>query len=257
MERSRDAGRSGRPAVESILLAGGFSRRFGDREKITAEIAGEPMLRRVARTVEPLSRRLVVSCRREQRDALAAALGGTDAPDPPDVPVSFAFDDRPDGGPLAGIAASVGELGDAAATLVLGGDFPLVRTETFEGLLSALGGEFDHAFGDGFGGAFDDATPVEAALPSVDGRLQPLCAACRTDALRAGVASVGEPRDRAVLSAFDALSVRTVPAAELPGGAASFGNVNTPADLRELSRTIDSGFESASESASATGGGEQ
>ena len=224
---------SGDVAVESVLLAGGFSRRFGDREKLTADVAGEPMIRRIARTVEPLSRRLVVSCRREQRDELAAALGATDGRER-DIPVSFAFDDRPDGGPLAGLASSVDEIGDDTdATLVLGGDFPLVRTAAFENLLTALGGEFG------------DGAPAEAALPSVDDRLQPLCAACRTGALRSGVASVGEARNRAVLSAFDPLSVRTIPADQLPGGEASFRNVNTPTDLREIAQAIEAKTPSA------------
>ena len=228
MTRSCDGETPGDAAVESILLAGGFSRRFGDREKLTAVLAGEPMVRRVARTVEPLSRRIVVSCRREQRDGLATALSATED-DERDVPVSFAFDDRPDGGPLAGLASSVDEIGeDVDGTLVIGGDFPLVRTAAFETLLGALGGEFG------------DGEPVDAALPSVDGRRQPLCAACRTDALRASLAAVETPYNRAVLAAFDSLSVRTVPAGKLPGGNASFRNVNTPADLRELARAIES-----------------
>ena len=226
MDRNCDGVSPGDAVVESIILAGGFSRRFGDREKLAADVAGEPMIRRVVRTVEPLSRRLVVSCRREQRDGLAAALGATDGRDR-DVPVSFAFDDRPDGGPLAGLASAIDEIGDDTdATLVLGGDFPLVRTAAFETLLTALGGEFG------------DGPPADATLPSVGGRLQPLCAACRTDALRSGVASLEQVRNRAVLSAFDPLSVRAVPADQLPGGEASFRNVNTPTDLREIVQTI-------------------
>ncbi|AUX09114.1 molybdenum cofactor guanylyltransferase [Halalkaliarchaeum desulfuricum] len=228
MERSCGGEPPGDVVVESILLAGGFSRRFGDREKLTAAVAGEPMVRRVARTVEPLSRRLVVSCRRAQREELAAALGATDGAKR-DVPVSFAFDDRPDGGPLAGLASSVDEIGDDAdATFVLGGDFPLVRTATVETLLTALGGEFG------------DREPVDAAVPSVDGRLQPLCAACRTDALRAAVTAVETPHNRAMLSVFDPLSVRTIPADQLPGGDSSFRNVNTPADLQEITGRIES-----------------
>ncbi|MDR5673397.1 Molybdopterin-guanine dinucleotide biosynthesis protein A [Halalkaliarchaeum sp. AArc-CO] len=227
MDRNCDGVSPGDAVVESIILAGGFSRRFGDREKLTADVAGEPMIRRVVRTVEPLSRRIVASCRREQRDGLAAALGTTDGPDR-DVPVSFAFDDRPDGGPLAGLASAIDEIGDDTdATLVFGGDFPLVKTAAFETLLTALGGEFG------------EGPPADAALPSVGSRLQPLCAACRTDALRSGVTSLEQVRNRAVLSAFDPLSVRAVPADQLPGGEASFRNVNTPTDLREITQTIE------------------
>lgn len=230
MERSRDEGSPEERSVESIVLAGGFSRRFGDREKLTARIAEQPMVRRVARTVAPLSGRIVVSCRREQREQLAAALGVDDASaiegdataTSLEVPVSFAFDDRPDGGPLAGLASAAAAVGDETeAVLVIGGDFPLVPTAAFETLCGKLG-------------------EADVAVPSIDDRLQPLCAVWRAEALEAGIATVDDPHDRAVLAAFDPVVVREIPAERLPGGESSFRNVNTPAQLREISREIGS-----------------
>lgn len=237
MEWSRDGRSREDPAVESIVLAGGFSRRFGDREKLTAPVGDEPMLRRVVRTVEPLSRQVVVNCRREQRGQFEEAL---DPPDARSVPVTFSFDDPPDGGPLAGLATAIDAV-DADAAIVIGGDLPLVRTDALAALLSALGEEF------GGGGDESDPESVDAALPSVDGRLQPLCAACRTPPLRTELAAIPDPRDRPVVAAFDDLSIRTVPASRLPGGETSFGNVNTPGDRREVTRLLEG------RSASATG----
>ncbi|MEF8780485.1 MAG: molybdenum cofactor guanylyltransferase [Haloferacaceae archaeon] len=278
MERSCDEQSDRESAVEAIVLAGGFSRRFGDREKLTAPIAGEPMLRRVVRTVEPLSRRIVVSCRRDQQAAFEAALApdeDVDVPTAPgdapgvsgevptasrNVPVTFSFDDPPDCGPLAGLATAIGAV-EADATIVVGGDLPLLRTGALAALLAALGGEFGPvgrgtgiaSGGDDRGEAVEDGDgtrePVDAAVPTVDGRLQPLCSVCRTRRLRSNLASIPDPRDRPVVAAFEGLSVREVPASRLPGGEASFGNVNTPADRREVASRL------AGRVAPASGGG--
>lgn len=253
MERSRDE-QSGREfAVEAIVLAGGFSRRFGDREKLMAPIAGEPMLRRTVRRVKPLSRRVVVSCRRDQQAAFEAALapdedGGASTASE-DVPVTFSFDDPPDCGPLAGLATAIDAV-EGDATIVVGGDLPLIRTGALAALLAALGGELGAVgrrptveSGDGEHAAVvtdgeGTRDRVDAAVPTVDGRLQPLCSVCRTRRLRSRLAAIPDPRDRPVVAAFEGLSTREVPASQLPGGEASFRNVNTPADHREIASRL-------------------
>jgi molybdopterin-guanine dinucleotide biosynthesis protein A len=96
------------------IIAGGRSTRFGDRDKSVAELAGVPMIRRVADRLagvddpvppgaaraaggDPAVDDLVISCRPDQRDAIAVALDGLP------LPVTWALDEAPDLGPVAGI----------------------------------------------------------------------------------------------------------------------------------------------------------
>ncbi len=69
--------------------------------------------------------------------------------------------------------------------------------------------------------------PVDAVVPvDASGRAQPLCAAYRTDALRAGLAAVGELADRPVRAALAALRV-----VEWAPPAESVLDIDTDADL--------------------------
>ena len=90
-----------------VIVAGGRSTRFGDADKAVAELAGTPMVRRVADRVAPAVDEVVVNCRADQREAIDAALDGFDHP------VSFALDPEPDLGPLAGIAVGLDAAGSS------------------------------------------------------------------------------------------------------------------------------------------------
>jgi len=118
------------------IVAGGRSTRFGDADKATAELAGTPMIRRVADRLagaddpvppgaaragggEPVVDDVVVNCRPDQRDAIEAAMAGYP------LPVACALDEEPDLGPMAGIRnacrAAPGEY-----ALVVACDMPFV-----------------------------------------------------------------------------------------------------------------------------------
>ena len=117
-----------------VIVAGGRSTRFGDADKAVTELAGTPMIRRVADRVAPAVDEVVVNCRADQREAIDAALDGFDHP------VSFALDPEPDLGPLAGIAAGLDAAGGTYA-LVVACDMPFVASA----LVSSL---FERAEGD-------------------------------------------------------------------------------------------------------------
>ena len=87
------------------IVAGGRSTRFGDRDKAVAELAGVPMIRRVADRLagtddpvppgatraaggDPLVGEVVINCRPDQREAIDAALAGFP------LPVTWAVDDE-------------------------------------------------------------------------------------------------------------------------------------------------------------------
>ena len=160
-----------------LIVAGGRSTRFGETDKAVAELAGRPLVAHVANGLESHVDQLIVSCRRQQREAIAAALSEID------LPVSFAFDDR-EVGPLGGICDGL-QASDSEWTLVVGCDFPFVDTEAIETLASA------------------EANAVDAVVFQYpDGSIQPLCGRYRTHPARVGsqrLLSAGEYRAQALV----------------------------------------------------------
>ncbi|PSQ58826.1 MAG: molybdenum cofactor guanylyltransferase [Halobacteriales archaeon SW_9_67_25] len=157
-----------------VIVAGGRSTRFGDRDKAVADLAGTPMIRRVADRIGTVVDELVVNCRADQVEAIEAALSG-------DLEPTFAPDDRPDEGPIAGIATGLAAV-EAEYALVVACDMPFV----------------DPAF---VAYLFERAAGHDAAVPRPDEWLQttqavyrtgPMVAACE-DALDRGEGRIVEP----------------------------------------------------------------
>ncbi|MFP8954741.1 molybdenum cofactor guanylyltransferase [Natrialbaceae archaeon A-arb3/5] len=115
-----------------VVLAGGHSTRFGERDKAVADLAGTPMIRRVVDRIEPVVDSLVVNCREDQVSAIRAALdSGPDA--------SFAVDPVPDRGPMAGIMTGL----RAATTefaFVVACDMPFVDSDLASHLFERAAG---------------------------------------------------------------------------------------------------------------------
>lgn len=94
------------------IIAGGRSTRFGDSDKAVAELAGTPMIRRVAEGLAAATDALVVNCRPDQREAIERALDGYENP------VRFAEDPETDRGPMAGIGTACRAAAEAGAEYV-------------------------------------------------------------------------------------------------------------------------------------------
>lgn len=58
----------------AVILAGGYSNRFGDQEKAIAELEGESLVQRVTKRVTNAVDEVIVNCRRDQRRAIETAL---------------------------------------------------------------------------------------------------------------------------------------------------------------------------------------
>lgn len=191
-----------------VVVAGGRSTRFGDREKALAEVNGEPMLRRVVEALGTVTDEVVVNCRRDQRDAFAAALDGVD------TGVRFALDEQPDEGPLVGLERALSAVGTDRA-VVLGCDMPLADPAGLSAMLDGLGSEGD------------------AVVPTTDGGPEPLHAVYRIGpALTAARAAIddGERSLRALLAR---LAVEELPVGdEIP--AQSVTSVDTAAALAAI-----------------------
>ncbi|MFB6096281.1 MAG: molybdenum cofactor guanylyltransferase [Haloferacaceae archaeon] len=102
-----------------VIVAGGRSTRFGDADKAVADLAGTPMIRRVADRIASEVDELVVNCRPDQVDAIDAALSGYGHP------IRVAEDEEPDQGPMAGIRTGL-RAAEAEFGFVVACDMPFV-----------------------------------------------------------------------------------------------------------------------------------
>lgn len=217
-----------------LIVAGGRSTRFEDRDKAVAELAGVPMIRRVADSIEALIDELVINCRSEQTDSLGAALEGYERP------VRFAEDEEPNRGPMAGIRTGLHAVEETYA-FVVACDMPFVDPELVEYLFErAKGHDADggnpssHSTesrdADGRTPSSRETEPHDAAVPRLDDqwfqtthavyRAEPMAVACDA-ALERGEHKIIEPL-------FD-LDYVVVDEAEITehGRIDSFENINT------------------------------
>ncbi|KAA9398063.1 molybdenum cofactor guanylyltransferase [Haloarcula sp. CBA1130] len=141
-----------------VIVAGGRSTRFGDSDKAVADLAGTPMIRRVADRLGQAVDELVVNCREDQVEAIGVALSDH-VLDP-----TFALDEDPDQGPMAGIATGL-EAVDSEYAAVVACDMPSVDPEFVDYL-------------------FERAASHEAAVPRPDEWFQTTQAVYHTDSMR-------------------------------------------------------------------------
>lgn len=188
-----------------IVLAGGYSTRYGERDKALAPVDGTPMLRRVVDRLGSVTDAVVVNCRADQREGFAAALAGTDR-------VAFALDPVDDAGPLAGLGTGLTTV-DAPVTVVVACDMPYVAPDFLAAMIDRLDGH-------------------DAVVPAPEGYRQPTQSVLRTGAARAAVEdalAAGESSLRAALDRLDALELDDATLTELDAGE-SLRDVNRPAD---------------------------
>jgi len=211
------------------IVAGGRSTRFGDADKSVAELGGVPMIRRVADRLagagdpvppgaeraaggDPVVDDLVVNCRPDQRDAIAAALSGLP------LSVRWALDAETDRGPMAGIGNAC-RVAPGEFAFVVACDTPFVDPAFVEALFA------DAADAD-----------ADAAIPRLSDRwLQTTHAVYRADAMAAACERALDRGDRKVLAAVEALSVVRVDEATIREHTTehTFTNVNTREELAD------------------------
>ncbi len=215
-----------------VILAGGRSTRFGDVDKSVAELGGVPMIRRVANRLagaddpvppgaaraaggDPVVDELVINCRPDQRDAIAAALDGVP------LPVRWALDDEPDLGPVAGIRNACRAVSTEYAAVVAC-DMPFVDPGFLEGLV-------------------EDAAGRDAAVPRLDDRwFQTTQAVYRASAMEAACDSALARGDRKLLAPLDELDRVIVDGQTVRSRTSerTFTNVNTREELAEAEATV-------------------
>jgi len=184
-----------------LILAGGESSRLND--KCWQSVGGVPMITRVLQAVAPVTDQVLV-------------VGGDQAPNG----IQSVPDEQPGTGPLAAIATGM-RAAAADLYLVASCDIPFITTELLQYLVDAARG-------------------VDAVVPTVADRDQPLCAVYARGCLPAIGQALSSGRRR-VDSFFADVQVRRIAEAEL----AQFGsperlffNVNTPHDLAQAQQMI-------------------
>ena len=190
-----------------LIVAGGRSTRFGDRDKALADLAGTPMIRRVADRITGAVDAVVVNCRTDQVDDIESALTGVDAD------LTFAPDERPDEGPLAGIATGL-RTAESEYTLVVACDMPFLDPEFAQYL-------------------FERAANHDAAVPRPDDWLQPMQAVYRTEPTRTACERALARGDRRAVAPLNGLDYVVVDRGDIESHTTleSLRNLNTRAEF--------------------------
>ncbi|WP_458188247.1 molybdenum cofactor guanylyltransferase [Haladaptatus sp. NG-WS-4] len=199
-----------------VILAGGRSTRFGAADKALADLAGVPMLRRVADRIERVVDELVVNCRDDQRDAIEDAMQGYPRP------VRFAIDADPDQGPMAGMRTGLATC-DSEYAFVVACDMPFVEPSLVKFLV-------------------DSAAGHEAAVPQLeDGWFQTTHAVYQTEPMVDACTAALERGERRVVKPLFELDYVVLEERELRehGSLRSFENVNTREEFAAAVERLD------------------
>lgn len=188
----------------AVVLAGGYSTRFGEQDKATADLDGRPLIRHVVAGIEDAVDEVVVNCRDDQRATLAEALSG--------LQPRFAFDPVPDGGPVAGIRTGC-RVARGRWTYVTACDTPFLPATLAERLF--------------------EAAEADGAVPAIGGRHRPLSAVYDTAAAVQACDTTLGLGSRAVTDFLERLSPVTVVD---PAPARAFEDLDTRAALRAARR---------------------
>ncbi|MEF8790497.1 MAG: molybdenum cofactor guanylyltransferase [Haloarculaceae archaeon] len=194
-----------------VVLAGGGSTRFGDADKLLAELDGTPLVRRVADRLAARTDRLVVSARPGKREVVRDVLAGVTAE------VTVLPDPEPDRGPLAGMAVGLDAVsGRHEYGAVVAGDMPFVAPALLDHLHDRAAPDHDVAL-----------------VRSEAGWYNTTQAVYRADAVARGCERVLADGGGRILDAFDGLDTLTVEERELDGvvPTETFFDVDTREDL--------------------------
>jgi molybdenum cofactor guanylyltransferase len=195
--------------VGGIVLCGGKSTRMG-RPKAWLPVGGEPMLARVVRVLAEVVSPVVV-----------VAAAGQDLPELPRDAI-LVRDERPDRGPLEGLAAGMRVLNTESAYWTAC-DVPLLHSRFVKAVIERLGTH-------------------DAAVPLVGGRPHPLAAVVRVDTAQREIQRQLATHILAVRTLFNRLTTRWIDEAELRAidpNLDSLRNVNTTEELAAINHLID------------------
>jgi len=200
-------------ASSGVIVAGGRSVRMGGTEKTVVDVAGTPLIRRVADRLCAATDELVINCRADQRDPIAGALEGLDP--------RFAIDEVPDRGPVAGIKTGL-EASETEYSAVVAADMPFLDSDLLSYLLERAAGH-------------------DAAVPRPGEWFEPLHAVYRTAPSVAACERALESENPRIIEPLSTLDRVVVDREDLlaHGSLDSFESVDTPDDLEWAESRLD------------------
>lgn len=200
----------------TVIIAGGRSTRFGDADKAVAELAGTPMIRRVADKLVEIGDELIINCRVEQRPAIQDAMAGYP------LPLQYAEDETPDQGPIAGIRNGLGSA-DGEFAFVVACDMPFLDPAVPEYL-------------------FERASDCEGAVPRLGKWFQTTQAVYRVSPMHRACSEALERDDLRILAPLEELEYVVVEEDELTDVASteSFENINTAEEFEQAQERFSS-----------------
>ncbi|MCG8469872.1 MAG: molybdenum cofactor guanylyltransferase [Gemmatimonadetes bacterium] len=217
-----------------VILAGGQSSRLG-RQKPLVEIEDRPIVLRILDATTEIDE-VVIAVRETWRFLLALEADGWErASDESGAPatesalltrsgrsVRLVADPEPDLGPLGGFVSGMSHV-TGHLVLVLAGDLPFVTSAFAEEILDILSGDLE----------------LDAVVPFVSGRAQPLCAAYRPEvrdqAARLLETALVTNESASMTQLIESLSLRYIGADALTGVenlATLTRGIDTPEDLQ-------------------------
>jgi len=157
--------RTGDARVAGVLLAAGTSSRYGDANKLLADVGGAPMVRRSAETLLDAGLAEVVVVVGYEDERVRDALSGLD--------VRFVENPDYETGQASSVRAGVRALGDADAAVFALGDMPYVDSGSVRALVAAYEDGAGSALAAGFEGERGNPVLFDArhfdALADADG----------------------------------------------------------------------------------------
>jgi molybdopterin-guanine dinucleotide biosynthesis protein A len=207
-----------------IVLAGGYSTRFGQQEEALAELDGTPLLVHAVTGIAPAVDGVVVNCRRDQLPAFRRALTAT----PTDV--VFVCDPAPDRGPAAGLATALSAVA-APVVAVVACDMPFVDAAFLTWL-------------------FEEMRDADGAVPYVGEESQPTHSVFATEPTRRAAAAAVRNGSGSLRDVLDRLDVVEIPERRLVEQTqkASFLDIDTPAELETVIASDTSGSHNGADS---------
>ena len=192
--------------MTGIVLAGGRSTRFGDADKLAAEVDGAPLLHHPMLRLAEVTGQVIV----------VLAPGAKAPPMPPGVSVRVVHDATEGEGPLAGVLAGL-RATDTELALVAGGDMPTLVTAVLLELLRVA-----------------MEAPVDAVVLQDDAGFRPLPLTLRVEPAATAAHRLldgGERRLRALPQALRAAVIDEPTWRALDPEGASLADIDEPGDL--------------------------